>query len=248
MRGRDRQQNLPRGNLGYGGGTFPGRVANNRGCGTRGGRMTHGPRSGPPLNTTKETEYSCNEAQKGIYPRCPLIMIKVSMTVMMVLKYMNWTIMSHLDDSYDFPDTEYYGGDQLGTNESNNQYQDYGGVAGNEFGQRSRMNPTDNDSRYIGMFHTSKQPVCMEPQQESRHILQLNMSELLEGHIELDSHADTCTAGKNARILSYSNKLCRVSPYYPQYQAIPDVPIVQVRLSSRKWNNLHTSDKSSSVC
>lgn len=120
------------------------------------------------------------------------------------------------DDTYYSPNSEYYGNNFLNTGESVDQYQDYGGVAGNEFGQRSRVPAPGDDSRFIGMFHTSTHYLQVEQQQESRIISQLNSIDGLEGRLELDMHADTCTAGKNSRILSYINKVCQVSPYHPQ--------------------------------
>jgi hypothetical protein len=47
------------------------------------------------------------------------------------------------------------------------------------------------------------------------------------GMVELDSHADTTCVGKNFRVISYTDRICQVSPYHPDYQAINKVPIVQ---------------------
>jgi len=78
------------------------------------------------------------------------------------------------------------------------------------------------------MFHTSTWYEHTDSYPELRAISKLNTIEMHVGHLELDSHADTYTAGKNARILSHSNKVCQVPPYHPQYQAIIDIPIMQV--------------------
>jgi hypothetical protein len=45
--------------------------------------------------------------------------------------------------------------------------------------------------------------------------------------IELDSHADTSCVGSNCRIISYTDKVCSVSPFHPKYKALENVPIVQ---------------------
>ena len=43
---------------------------------------------------------------------------------------------------------------------------------------------------------------------------------------ELDSHADTCVAGANCCILSYTGKECDVAPYNDDYTPIPNITIV----------------------
>ena len=43
---------------------------------------------------------------------------------------------------------------------------------------------------------------------------------------EFDSHADTCVAGANCCILSYTGKECDVAPYSDDYKPIPNIPIV----------------------
>jgi hypothetical protein len=93
------------------------------------------------------------------------------------------------------------------------------------------MNAPDDDSRYIGMFQTSLCHILLESQQDVRALSKINTSKGPEGHIESDTHADTCTAGENSRILSYSNKVCQISPYHPQYEALLDIPIVQAAVA-----------------
>ena len=110
--------------------------------------------------------------------------------------------------------------------------------------QRSRAQPPVDDERYIGMFHTSNRhetngdTTIIQSTHETNddttiiqstlNIAQIKTTECEDGPLELDSHADTCTAGKNARVLSYSNKVCEVSPYHPQYKAMQNVPIAQM--------------------
>jgi hypothetical protein len=46
-------------------------------------------------------------------------------------------------------------------------------------------------------------------------------------YIELDSHADTSVIGNNCRVISYTDKTCKVAPYHPNYDSMEDIPIVQ---------------------
>ena len=51
----------------------------------------------------------------------------------------------------------------------------------------------------------------------------------IEGTIstnEMDSHADTCVAGKNWSVLSYTDVVCEVTPFTDEYESIKEVPIV----------------------
>jgi hypothetical protein len=50
---------------------------------------------------------------------------------------------------------------------------------------------------------------------------------ITNGTTELDSHANTTCVGKNFCIISYTARVCEVSPYHPSYQSISNVPIVQ---------------------
>ena len=43
---------------------------------------------------------------------------------------------------------------------------------------------------------------------------------------EMDSHADTIVAGRNTLLLSFTDRVCEVSPYSDEYESIKDVPIV----------------------
>lgn len=49
-----------------------------------------------------------------------------------------------------------------------------------------------------------------------------------DGRIELDTHADTCVAGKNYRLLEEPSEYVNVSPFSEEYQAIQDVPVATV--------------------
>ena len=46
------------------------------------------------------------------------------------------------------------------------------------------------------------------------------------GYAELDSHADTIVAGRNTLVLSYTDRVCEVSPYSDEYEPMKNVPIV----------------------
>jgi hypothetical protein len=46
------------------------------------------------------------------------------------------------------------------------------------------------------------------------------------GSVELNTHADTCVAGKNFIVLSFTGRECDVYPYSQQYEAVRNIPIV----------------------
>ena len=43
---------------------------------------------------------------------------------------------------------------------------------------------------------------------------------------EMDSHTDTIVADRNTLLLSFTDRVCEVSPYSDEYESIKDVPIV----------------------
>ncbi len=47
------------------------------------------------------------------------------------------------------------------------------------------------------------------------------------GMMELDSHANTETLGANFRAIAFTEKVCNIQPYHPDYPAQSDVPIAQ---------------------
>jgi hypothetical protein len=55
----------------------------------------------------------------------------------------------------------------------------------------------------------------------------VQQNHIISEFLELDSHADTCCIGSNCRIIAYTDKVCEVSQYHPEYQPIMNVPIVQ---------------------
>jgi hypothetical protein len=56
---------------------------------------------------------------------------------------------------------------------------------------------------------------------------------------ELDSHADTCVAGANTRVMDYTDTKVSVSPFSDSYEAIKDVPIATVATA---WDDPATGD------
>ena len=46
-------------------------------------------------------------------------------------------------------------------------------------------------------------------------------------YLELDSHADTCCAGANCRIIEYTNRSCEVTAFSQHYDKLSNVPIVK---------------------
>ena len=47
------------------------------------------------------------------------------------------------------------------------------------------------------------------------------------GKNELDTHADTCCAGKNWRLLEYTGESCQVSPFLNTYETTKDIPVTK---------------------
>ncbi len=58
-----------------------------------------------------------------------------------------------------------------------------------------------------------------------RHVSAINP--IHYGTVELDSHADTTCVGKIFKVISYTDRVCEVSPYHPSYKSLMNVPIVQ---------------------
>ena len=57
------------------------------------------------------------------------------------------------------------------------------------------------------------------------------------GNVEMDTHADTCVAGANCVILSYTGKVCDVAPYREDYESVSNVPIVH---AATAWTSKRT--------
>ena len=72
------------------------------------------------------------------------------------------------------------------------------------------------------MVSSTRQPHSDSKQFQWRHSQELPTS----GRIELDSHADTIVLGSNCVILHHTGKVCEVSPYSDDYEAIKNVPVV----------------------
>ena len=66
-----------------------------------------------------------------------------------------------------------------------------------------------------------------QPHSNSKQLQQRRPQELpTSGRIELDSHADTIVLGSNCVVLHHTGKVCKVSPYSDDYEAIKNVPVV----------------------
>ena len=64
------------------------------------------------------------------------------------------------------------------------------------------------------------------PRNTSQSNRRANRTLPTDGHIELDSHADTVILGSNVVVLHYMGNECEVSPYSDEYEAISNVPVV----------------------
>ena len=65
------------------------------------------------------------------------------------------------------------------------------------------------------------------PHSNSKQLQRFRSQELpTSGRIELDSHADTIVLGSNCVVLHHTGKVCEVSPYSDDYEAIKNVPVV----------------------
>ena len=65
------------------------------------------------------------------------------------------------------------------------------------------------------------------PHSNSKQLQRFRPQELpTSGRIELDSHADTIVLGSNCVVLHHTGKVCEVSPYSEDYEAIKNVPVV----------------------
>ena len=60
------------------------------------------------------------------------------------------------------------------------------------------------------------------------------------GRIELDSHADTVVLGSNCVVLHHTGRVCEVSPYMDEYDAITDVSVVR---GATLWTDQHTNEE-----
>ena len=55
-----------------------------------------------------------------------------------------------------------------------------------------------------------------------------DVTERLYSTCEIDSHADTCVAGKNCLVMRYTERVCDVMPYSDAYEPKKAVPIARV--------------------
>jgi hypothetical protein len=182
--------------------TIPGRIINNRGLGVRGGHAMPGPGYFTPQQwaTLSHDQRDWVLIQRGTKRKVSAILTDYNQGVFDNYEDLQENGLDHdqsfANGEYNFLDADYYDNGLPDTDEPADQYQHHGGSAGNEFGQHSRMKTSDDDFRYIGMFQTSTWYEHTDSHPELRAISKLNTIEMHVGHLELDSHADTYTAGK----------------------------------------------------
>ena len=68
----------------------------------------------------------------------------------------------------------------------------------------------------------------------------VNTSLPSHGRIELDSHADTVVLGSNCVVLHHTGKVCEVTPYTDEYDAITDIPVVR---GATLWTDQHPNNE-----
>ena len=91
----------------------------------------------------------------------------------------------------------------------------------------------------------TKRPRCLSRIVSSMHRRKKNkpgVNTLLPtyGRIELNSHADTVVLGSNCVVLHHTGKVCEVSPYTDEYDAITYVPVVN---GATLWTDQHTNEE-----
>ena len=91
----------------------------------------------------------------------------------------------------------------------------------------------------------TKRPCCLSRIVSSMRRRKINITgvhTLLPSHgrIELDSHADTVVLGSKCVVLHHTGKVCEVSPYTDEYDAITDVPVVR---GATLWMDQHTNEE-----
>ena len=89
----------------------------------------------------------------------------------------------------------------------------------------------------------TKRPRCLSHivssmQRRKKNKPGVNTSLLSHGRIKLDSHADTVVLGSNCVVLQ--GKVCEVSPYTDEYDAITDIPVVR---GATLWMDQHTNEE-----
>ena len=91
----------------------------------------------------------------------------------------------------------------------------------NQFGQRAR---------FIGAVLSGPR---ITPQNSNTNACIANVqlhdesNKVRMGQLELDAHADTACVGSDCPIVTFTEKVCNVTPYHPEYNPIQNVPIVQ---------------------
>jgi len=92
------------------------------------------------------------------------------------------------------------------------------GNAGSQFGRRR-----------IGAINSGLRKITPTQRIASINVSNVNThdQEIYIGALELDSHADTACVGPECRVLSVTEKFCKVNAYHPGYDAFEEIPVVQ---------------------
>jgi len=68
------------------------------------------------------------------------------------------------------------------------------------------------------------------------------------GHIarnEMDTHADTCCAGANWRVMEFTGDICEVTPFLELYEPVNEIPVARC---GSVWTSPHTGKEYLLVC
>jgi hypothetical protein len=77
------------------------------------------------------------------------------------------------------------------------------------------------------MFQSSERAFMETPSAITIANITSDNTSFIHDFLEIDSHADTCCIGATCCIISYTDKMCHVDPYYPKYRAIQNISIIQ---------------------
>ena len=90
---------------------------------------------------------------------------------------------------------------------------------------------------HISVLSSSKRRNIMASSSSTTMPKHNSDQQIIQGTIELDSHADTIVAGANCVILNYTGRECDVAPYSDAYDSIQNVPIVT---AATAWQSKNT--------
>lgn len=102
--------------------------------------------------------------------------------------------------------------------------------AGNQLGQHSQHIQSIKINHLSGCFNLLF--VILQDYIKSHTMLRFlkfaaPLSWKMRCYSELDTPADTSLVGANCHVVAYTDKVCEVTPYYPKYKVIQNVPSVK---------------------